>query len=257
MGRQRLKEGQQKPKRQWDEVLPQLLRAGQWVTLGEALPSIIHELNNALNAVVGFSELWKNEEKLPKALQDDLTEIFRAGLRARELLSVLREPVRSISETSLLTRTALPEVCDQALMLLAASLRRHRLQAIRDYRPQTPSILSDPFCALFIVLSLLQNACDAIALSGKGTSIVLRTYGDETGSAVLEVEDDGPGIAKAMQGRLFEPFATTKPKGTGLGLLLAYYLVKELQGCLEIVRREGSGTRVIVRFPDLSSQRQT
>lgn len=254
-GQKKRQKGQQ-PLRQWQEVLPQLLRAGQWVTLGEALPSVIHELNNALNSVVGFAELWRSDEQLPKELRDDLTEIFHAGLRARELLSTLRESVRGVSEAPLLTKVVLPEICDQALMLLAASLRRYRLQAICDYHPQTPSVLSDPVRALFIVLSLLQNACDAAALSEKGSRITLRTYGDETGAAVLWVEDDGPGIAPAVQKCLFEPFNTTKPegKGTGLGLTLVHHFVKELQGEIEIVSREGIGTRVIVQIPDLSSK---
>jgi len=66
---------------------------------------------------------------------------------------------------------------------------------------------------------------------------------------VLEVEDDGEGLPEAVRGRLFEPFVTTKPTGTGLGLWLARTLALNNGGELILTSQVGKGTKVTVRLP--------
>jgi len=67
----------------------------------------------------------------------------------------------------------------------------------------------------------------------------------------IAVEDDGPGIDPRVQGRLFEPFTTTKPpgEGTGLGLYTSYMLVRAMQGSLALENRSSGGTRALVKLP--------
>ena len=66
---------------------------------------------------------------------------------------------------------------------------------------------------------------------------------------VLEVEDDGEGLPEAVRGRLFEPFVTPKPTGTGLGLWLARTLALNNGGELSLTSQVGKGTKVTVRLP--------
>jgi signal transduction histidine kinase len=237
------------------EHLPQLVQAAKWVTVGKALPSIIHDLNNALNTMIGFADLWRTDTTLSDNLRADLSEIVQAGLHARELLTLLREAVKApVNDLPLgLGKVMLPQVCDQALGLLATPVRRCRIQVVRDYHPQTPSVPSSRGTLLLLLLCLLHNACEALA--DNGGTLTLRTYGAQN-MAVLEVEDNGQGLPPRLQRRLFEPFTTTKPTGTGLGLFLADHLVRQMQGQLTLDSPKGEGTKAIVRLPaeDLSQR---
>jgi len=66
---------------------------------------------------------------------------------------------------------------------------------------------------------------------------------------VVKVADNGPGMSEELQKRVLEPFETTKPQGTGLGLFIAVRIVKEHGGTLELHSKEGRGTTFIMTFP--------
>jgi C4-dicarboxylate-specific signal transduction histidine kinase len=99
-----------------------------------------------------------------------------------------------------------------------------------------------------VLVNLLQNAYDAIR-AHSGTTIEVNAA-LEGQHVIIRVVDDGPGLPESMQGRLFEPFATTKPpgEGTGLGLYTSYMLVTAMGGRLELEARESGGTEAILRL---------
>ncbi len=239
----------------WASVLPQLLRAGQGEVVLNLLPSAIHELNNALNTVLGFADLLQSEASIPKTLKEDLKAIERAGMRARELLGTLRLLANGVPPQVQIMPVDLPELCGQVCNLMAAAFRRNYVRLVTDYSPQTPVILSDAARLRFVLLALLQNACEAVGSSGEGGRILLRTGQNEEGHAVIVIEDEGPGLSQEVRSNLFKPFVTTKPegKGAGLGLLIAHQFVTELKGEIEI-RETESGTRVTIVLPSLSLQ---
>jgi signal transduction histidine kinase len=102
------------------------------------------------------------------------------------------------------------------------------------------------------ITNLVQNAIDASAETGRGGRVVVRVSSDN-GSAVVRVEDDGPGIPDTVLPRVFEPLFTTKPygKGTGLGLAIVNEIVRdELGGRISIETNVGKGTAFVVSFPE-------
>lgn len=225
-----------------------LVNAGRWATLGEILPGFVHELNNALNAILGFAEIWKDARSLPMEAREDLNAIWRSAIRARNLIQDVLTIARGMAVEVQREPVSLPDLCDRAMTLMAAPLRWARAKLIRDYHPQTPVILSDARRLLLILLALLQNCCDSLQRTGKGGQITLRTYPTPDGWVAIEVNDDGPGIVASVWDRLFEPFVTTKPeKGTGLGLFFVRQIVEEIGGSVEVKRERE--TRVLIRLP--------
>ncbi|MFW6049690.1 MAG: sensor histidine kinase [Myxococcota bacterium] len=110
-------------------------------------------------------------------------------------------------------------------------------------------VTADPDRLMQVLVNLLQNASDAVR--GRPDGLVVVRAGRDDGRVVLVVEDDGVGLDPAIEGRLFEPFATSKPpgQGTGLGLYTSYMLVQAMGGELVLEPREGGGTRAVVRLP--------
>ena len=96
-----------------------------------------------------------------------------------------------------------------------------------------------------VILNLVLNAIDATDDRGR----IQLGRGPRTAALVLSVEDDGRGISLADRCRLFQPFFTTKPHGTGLGLFVSRQIVEEMGGTLTYCSEPGQGSTFTVRLP--------
>jgi signal transduction histidine kinase len=107
-----------------------------------------------------------------------------------------------------------------------------------------------------VLVNLLNNAVDAVAEQGKIRIATGVRWSEENGDghaskkmAVIEVADNGPGIAPALRPRLFDPFFTTKKQGTGLGLSISQKIVRDHGGVITVSSIEGKGTSFHVNLP--------
>jgi signal transduction histidine kinase len=105
---------------------------------------------------------------------------------------------------------------------------------------------ADPSKLRQVVWNLVRNAADAAAAGGKHVRVEARRAADQ---ATITVEDDGPGIPPDRLTRIFDPFYTTKQKGTGLGLATSHAVVAEHGGRIDLESEVGKGTKVVVRLP--------
>jgi len=101
-----------------------------------------------------------------------------------------------------------------------------------------------------VVVQLVRNAGEAIAESGKGGMVIIRT-GVRENWARLEVEDDGPGVPAELRDRIFDPFVTTKAArgGTGLGLAIVQNLITAHNGRIWLEDSPSGGAKFIVELP--------
>jgi signal transduction histidine kinase len=154
---------------------------------------------------------------------------------------------------------SLADIMDQAVELagndydLKKKYDFRAIKVIRDYAPDVPEV---PVVAVEIeqvLLNLLKNAAQAMAENPpeRNPLLTLRVRQEEK-YAVLEVEDNGPGMAEEIRRRIFEPFFTTKEigTGTGLGLSVSYMIVSQNhKGLMEVTSTPGNGARFTVRLP--------
>jgi signal transduction histidine kinase len=98
-----------------------------------------------------------------------------------------------------------------------------------------------------IFVNLLLNAVQAII--EKGVITVTSRMDENREKALIEIADTGSGIASENIAKIFEPFFSTKPKGTGLGLAVSYAIVKNHQGDINAFSKPGEGTRFVLEFP--------
>jgi two-component system NtrC family sensor kinase len=144
-------------------------------------------------------------------------------------------------------------VVQQGLFLLQHHPRFKRIKLVTELENATPLLVEgDADQIVQVLIALAMNALDATPEHAR-VMIRTRAASEAEGQslAVLEVEDEGPGIPRALQAKVFEPFFTTKPpgQGTGLGLAICYGIVADHGGTLDLVSAEGEGARFHVSLP--------
>lgn len=229
-----------------DERQKLIVRSSRLVSLGTMLSGVAHELNNPLSNISTSCQILLEEvEDLPAGeRQALLAQIDGEVLRAQRIVSVLldfaRERQYSPSPTPL------------------AALLEEVLRLTRSQRPADARVSIDLAADLLIdvdprrfqqvLINLLQNAAAAI---GPGGSIALRAWRDAAGTCI-SVADDGPGIAADDLPRIFDPFFSTKPvgSGTGLGLFIVHEIVSQHGGTVRVANNPERGCCFTVCIPD-------
>lgn len=219
-----------------------LVRSERLSAVGEMTTVIGHELRNPLAAVTNAHYLVRmavedgNEEALRRHLALADRETARAAALAEDLTAYMRER-RPVHEPISLDRVV-EEV-------LESTLQPPGVEVTTDLSPVT--LEADDRQMHQIVTNLVTNAVDAVRPEGQ-LRIRLSTE-DGDGTAVMVVEDTGPGFSDDTVGRAFEPFFTTKGDGTGLGLAIVRRLVEAHGGTVDLANRAEGGARVSVRLP--------
>nr|WP_246429915.1 PAS domain-containing sensor histidine kinase [Prosthecomicrobium pneumaticum] len=230
----------------------QLRQAQKMEAVGQLAGGIAHDFNNVLTAIIGFSDLLLTNHKASDPSFQDIMNIKQNANRAaglvRQLLAFSRK------------QTMLPQVIAVGDLLSDVSVLLERLVGEkvklafvhgRDLWP----IRADANQLEQVVINLAVNARDAMPKGGTLTIRTRNVAADEVAGfpykslpaadyVLLEVEDTGTGIPPEIQGRIFEPFFSTKEvgKGTGLGLATVYGIVRQTGGHIHFTTEAGRGT---------------
>jgi two-component system NtrC family sensor kinase len=147
------------------------------------------------------------------------------------------------------------DLVEEAILLVQPRLKGKRIELSREFHGN-PIINVDKHQILQVLVNLLSNAADASHDQGKirvATGVSLRDIkGDDNRNqkfTVIEVSDNGSGIAANVRNRLFDPFFTTKKEGTGLGLSISQKIVRDHGGAITVSSVEGKGTSFQVNLP--------
>lgn len=189
-------------------------------------------------------------------LLDELAEVpegdadrERLVERARVQVERVRASIGSMRQLADATRReAVPLLLGDVVREVASAHdARIRVQSVTvTTRFDDVRVRADPMHVRIVVDALFTNALDALRGRGGHVDLDLRAAPE---GAILLVSDDGVGIEPELRARIFEPLATTKPAGLGLGLSIARALTRAMQGELEIVERPGFTTTFQVRLP--------
>jgi signal transduction histidine kinase len=252
----------------------QLIQSEKMASLGELTAGIAHEIQNPLNFVNNFSEVnsemideLKNELatgnlQLANEIADDIKsneeKINHHGKRADAIVKSMLEHSRTSSGNK--EPTDINKLCDEYLRLsyhgLRAKDKGFNAEIKTDFDPSTGKINVVPQDIGRVLLNLINNAFYAVNEQKNKNPIsyqptVSVTTMKSENSVTITVKDNGGGIPKNIKEKIFQPFFTTKPtgSGTGLGLSLSYDIVKVHGGELKVESIDGGGSEFMIQLP--------
>ena len=217
--------------------------------VGELTAGIAHEFRNGLATIHGYSRLF-DLEALPPAVRP-----YVEGIRAET--EAMREVVTNFLNFARPTQLTLSPVDLQGVARRAAEDLQADARALHGdimVTGEFATVEGDDVLLRQAFSNLLRNALEACAAAGSPPAVGIRSEIDQAaGVTTLSVFDNGPGFPGNERERVFHPFYTTKPQGTGLGLALVQKIVVTHNGRVSVGNRPEGGGRVKVVLP-LSSE---
>ena len=209
--------------------------------LGELSAGIAHEFRNSLAAIQGYARLIaRHSEGDAREMAGSIgREVQGIGKVVEDFLQFARPAPLNLSRVDL--KGLLEELAGE--MSAPEGSRPFRVVLEGEF----PPIPGDEPLLKQAFHNLIRNAREA--MDGHGIRVTIRGTPEEDGSLKIEVADDGPGIPPDVLPRIFTPFFTTRPGGTGLGLPLVQRTIVSHDGTIDVASQAGQGTRVVIRLP--------
>ncbi|MGE5257230.1 MAG: two-component system sensor histidine kinase NtrB [Hyphomicrobiales bacterium] len=221
----------------------QLGRAERLSALGEMAASISHEIRNPLGIIRSSAELLK--KKVAKvdpynALPDIIIE---ESSRLNGIITDFINFARPRNPKLSLCRVE--DIIEKNITFLAAQIDTGRYVIQKNYQNPLPDIKADASMLHQSFLNLFINAMQAMPDGGR-IGIAIRTDGNRV---IIDMDDEGHGIPEDLLDKIWEPFFTTKDKGTGLGLGIVKNIIESHGGGIRIANRDPRGARVTIDLP--------
>jgi signal transduction histidine kinase len=219
-----------------------LIRAGKAAALGDLTHGVAHELNNALLAILGLTEILVGDAEPGSRADRRLTVVRDTALDMRALLRALLEFARDSEDTR--APFDLGEALRGTLELVRRASSARDVELVERVPNEAFEVLGSRSEISQAVLHLLVNAF--AALPAGGTVVVDLARRD--GRATVTVGDSGPGVPPDLSERIFEPFFSTRPQGNGLGLAASRAITERHGGSLEL-RSSDEGATFALTVP--------
>jgi two-component system sensor kinase FixL len=227
-----------------------LMHVSRLATVGEMASGIAHELNQPLAAIATYAHACDRLLGLPEPeieeIQTALKEIAEQAVRAGDIIRKLRNLARmeDVARAPSDINSVIAELAD----LIQSDAKAHGVQYRQELAADLPTIAIDRSQIQQVVLNLVRNALEALARVD-AQELLVRTRATPEGDVEICVCDNGPGVDSSLKHRIFDPFCSTKPTGTGLGLPISRTIVQTHGGALDYQPNLPTGACFVVKLP--------
>ncbi len=221
----------------------QIINSEKLASLGRLAAGIAHEIGNPLTSIFSFVQILREMEKEDKFKRESLETISFHINRISEILKQLSGFTKRPSGEP--EQCMVNEVIDTALNLIRYDKKAKGISILKELSSDLPEIVTDAHLLSQVFLNLTLNAIDAMP---DGGALTVRSFMRD-GSIAIQFQDTGIGIPKKDINKIFDPFYTTKEKGTGLGLAVSYDIIKKMNGTLTVFSKEGKSTTFTILLP--------
>lgn len=221
------------------------IQAEKLSSLGRMAAGIAHEINNPLGGILLFSSRMIKKLPADSPLREGLDVIVREAQRCKNIIQDLLEFSRARQPQKV--TASVNEVIEKALCILKNEFQLHHISVDKKLSDDIPNFALDTSLMQQVFVNLLLNAMEAI--QDNGMISVSSQIGADRDAVEILVEDTGCGIPMDIVDKMFDPFFSTKPQGTGLGLAVSYGIVQNHKGHIRVSSKPGEGARFTVELP--------
>jgi PAS domain S-box-containing protein len=220
----------------------ELKREDRIRTLGELSASIIHDIGNPLAGISNLIEILKNnndretEKEVLDVLDKEVMDLNNLVINFLEF---------SRSSTKEKEPTNIKQLVSGIINLLKPEIIDKKINIVKKYEKNPLMVKIDRRAIKQAFINILKNSIQAVCENGK-IDIEIK---EEKENVLISIRDNGVGIEKEKIEKIFYPFYTTKKEGTGLGLFIAYQLIKENEGQINVKSELGIGTEFLIYLP--------
>lgn len=220
----------------------QIIHSEKLASIGRLAAGIAHEIGNPLTSVFSFVQILREmeDEKFKKeSLETIYFHINRISEILKQLSGFTKMPVEEQRQCNI------NEIIETSVNLIQYDKKAKGITITKELTPSLPDIAVNGNQLSQVFVNLTLNAIDAMP---NGGTLTVRSFvkGD---NIVIQFEDTGVGIPKEDITKIFDPFYTTKEKGTGLGLTVSYDIIKKMNGTLTVDSELGKGTTFTITIP--------
>jgi PAS domain S-box-containing protein len=241
--------------RQLKETHAKLLHQDKMASLGKLSASVVHEINNPiagiLNLIILMKRMVEEGSISPKEIDQFNRYLNLMEAETRRTSRIVSNLLAFSRQSKMeLKRINLNRLIEQTLFLNSNLLKIGGIKVETDLDPALPDLIGSEDQLQQVFMNLVSNAAEAMEAKGGVLRIETR-HSLQEGKLFVDFKDTGPGIPEENLLKLFEPFFTTKKKGkgVGLGLSVAYGIVQEHGGSINVKSKAGEGTTFHVKLP--------
>ncbi len=224
--------------------------ADKLASIGRLAAGVAHEINNPLAIIsekaglmkdlLEYGDLSQNKDRFVQLIGSIHNAVARCRMITHRLLSFSRRIDRAREDFYV------NEAIEEVISFIEKEIQSKGIKIIYKFKKSLPKITTDKGQLQQVLLNIINNAVDAIDTGGQ---IEIETKLIDDSHIRISIKDNGPGIPKERLRYIFEPFYTTKTKGTGLGLYISHGIIKKLGGDIRVESELGKGATFYIELP--------
>jgi PAS domain S-box-containing protein len=235
------------------KIQEEILRMDRLISLGKLASGIAHELRNPLAGIKTTAQALSEEMTFDDSKREYLNRITKEIDRLNELLKTFFSFAKP--QELNLTSCYIKDIVNEIIPFLIKEIADKGIRFIEVYHPQLPKIQADKNQMHQVFLNLFLNAIQAMPSGGElriQVTPLVSTGPDGIVQRFIRIliSDTGKGIPANLINKVFDPFFTTKPKGIGLGLSIAYQIIKKHEGTIQVQSEWERGATFDIRLPE-------
>ena len=220
-----------------------LARSQRLASIGSLAAGVAHEIRNPLSSIKGFATYFR--ERYSHIPED--REVSSIMIQEVDRLNRVVSQLLAFAKPVSITKKPVPisEVIHNTLKLMERQSNDRQIDIETKIQPGLPLIPMDPDQMSQVLLNLLLNSAEAMARGGR--IVISATLNQDR--LILQISDNGSGIAETDLSQIFDLYFTTKTSGTGLGLAIVHNIVEAHDGDIKVESLAGKGSTVTIRLP--------
>lgn len=235
------------------KIQEEILRMDRLISLGKLASGIAHELRNPLAGIKTTAQALGEEMPWDDSKREYLNRITKEIDRLNDLLKTFFSFAKP--QKLNLVPCHIKDIIDEITPFLIKEIADQGIHFVESYHPQLPKIKADKSQMHQVFLNLFLNAIQAMPNGGElkievSPSVTNPVDGWKQDLIRIVISDTGKGIPPHLIAKIFDPFFTTKPKGIGLGLSIAYQIIKKHGGTIKVDSKWEKGTSFAIVLPE-------